>query len=385
MRQVFGADKVDKKARAVNQNTVAELVDEEEEIVLLDAEEAGNDQLDVIFEEQLSSYRLSLLPKKDLWVCPICYTHLHRLAQRRFLPKKKEAEEGNDVTDLTRSDSDASLASEDHLKDDDNCDDLLVDPLVVLGMACIDVWRRRSSFRGKREDEDEVDNKHCSYCVFEYKTELLAHLEDIHFPDTKPFVRKRDLVEFYCKFKLRAPDGLLQKFWSHKAKGKLGMQHYWSEPERVCFYVELFKRMRGEEGAPTEKPPLLEKSLDTWKKIAPMFEDDDSEAEAFIVSDADESRGASGFLYDHLKLHSKDRVNEEAEIKRLKDLAEAYEAEETELKDLNQELSDTSSVSQDSISSSSLSSIETKKARNPPVKRRIARKISQSSEESVTL
>ena len=84
MREAFGADKIDSTSNSVEQAS---------DVIALD------------FEDQLISYRFTLLPKRDLWVCPICYA---------FLESKRSAEE--------------------NVSDGDNSQEVpQIDPLIILG------------------------------------------------------------------------------------------------------------------------------------------------------------------------------------------------------------------------------------------------------------
>ena len=94
-------------------------------------------------------------------------------------------------------------------------------------------------------DSEELASPVSSACYF-YKSDLLNHLDTAHFLPRQT-TRSRDLTEFFRKFKLRASDGLLQKFWSHKTKGKKRMQDYWRDWDRVTFYIELVNSLDSED------------------------------------------------------------------------------------------------------------------------------------------
>ena len=84
MKEAFGGDVIDSTSNSVEQAS---------DVIALD------------FEDQLISYRFTLLPKRDLWVCPVCFS---------FLESKRLAEE--------------------NVSDGDNSQEVSqIDPLVILG------------------------------------------------------------------------------------------------------------------------------------------------------------------------------------------------------------------------------------------------------------
>lgn len=198
--------------------------------------------IDSEYVDYLYTYRYKLLPiGKDLWVCPICFTNLV------------------DQHDDSKEES-----------------EIVVDPLNLLGMNMWEV--------DETELEEEIRERSLlPPPCFTLKEKLTSHLNVTHKIEKRE-VKHKKLINFFQSFKLRATDGMLQRYWvslqkKQKKRNIVGMKGYWrGDGDRISYFIELLQKADKIDvedsyleyfGQPSHKQGQL-----LWKELT---EDDDQE------------------------------------------------------------------------------------------------------------
>ena len=157
------------------------------------------------FRDRLKDY-FKRMGSQDIYVCPICYSQIHRSIQN---PNESD------------SDSDAS-------KEFDSlpCDSIY-DPMTVLGHLDKDTMSIASQF------------------CFKKLADVKKHLREEHNVDTRGIQGN----ELYKRFRVRAPDGLLQRWLSTQVKGhgrQGDMRMYWFQGNDQIFIqlLDLIERVK---------------------------------------------------------------------------------------------------------------------------------------------
>lgn len=140
------------------------------------------------FLEQFQGYVTREMGSGDLYCCPICYVEGHAILRRG--PK---------------SDDDSVVEKEHNV--DVNYESFQHDPMTILGSL------------------DNYDYELASKFCFRKVSEVKRHLRENHFVDTSNI----DGNDLYRRFKIREPDGLLQRCLNTcKGRGAGAMSSYWN-------------------------------------------------------------------------------------------------------------------------------------------------------------
>ena len=156
------------------------------------------------FRERMKDYFKKGMGSQDIYVCPLCYDQIHR-----SITKPKE----NDGDDDDDSDSD------DGNENDTAPCDFNIDPMMVLGHL----------------DNDEMYM--ASQFCFKKLADVKKHLREDHNVDTRG-IQGNDL---YKRYRVRAPDGLLQRWLSTQVRGPVkqgDMRIYWDDANTQT-YIQL--------------------------------------------------------------------------------------------------------------------------------------------------
>jgi len=140
------------------------------------------------FLEQFQGYVTREMGSGDLYCCPICYVEGHAILRRG--PK---------------SDDDSVVEKEHNVNV--NYESFQHDPMTILGSL------------------DNYDYELASKFCFRKVSEVKRHLREDHFVDTSNI----DGNDLYRRFKIREPDGLLQRCLNTcKGRGAGAMSSYWN-------------------------------------------------------------------------------------------------------------------------------------------------------------
>lgn len=179
------------------------------------------------FQERVKNYFRNGMGSQDLYVCPLCYGKIHRsVGQNRAAPHNKESDSGED--------DDTAAAIEEY---DAAPSDSVYDPITVLGYL----------------DNDEMTM--ASQFCFKRIADVKRHLREDHNVD----IRGIQGNELYMRFRVRAPDGLLQRWLSTQVRGQVvkqgHMRMYWGDGNDQIFIqlLDLMERVRAHaEGSPSD-------------------------------------------------------------------------------------------------------------------------------------
>ena len=171
-----------------------------------------------IFHERVKNYFRNGMGSQDLYVCPICYGKIHRSLGT------KPAAACNKDTDDSSDDDDTAAAIEEY---DAAPSDSVYDPITVLGYL--------------DNDEMAIASQFC----FKRLADVKQHLRQDHNVD----IRGIQGNELYKRFRVRAPDGLLQRWLSTQVRGQVKQGHmrmYWGEGNDQIFIqlLDLMERVR---------------------------------------------------------------------------------------------------------------------------------------------
>ncbi|KAG7338951.1 hypothetical protein IV203_017442 [Nitzschia inconspicua] len=231
------------------------------------------------FRDRVQKYFQNSMGSQDIYVCPLCYGQSHRLIVN------PEADDDDETVPLEGN----------------------YDPMHVLGNL--------------DKDEFVVASQFC----FTRASNIKKHLRSDHNIDTRE-VRGNDL---YMRWKVRAPDGLLQRWlaYYYNQKPKQGyMKMYWYQGNSQSFILLLDLMKRGEiySGIATdpdsteEEKEMAEEYLQRaenyyesfsslvpalWKSIASPFAESAVNMKEFIVEDDEVEDESEDENTNHASLH----------------------------------------------------------------------------------
>jgi hypothetical protein len=235
-------------------------------------------------QNSMQRYLTNSMGHADLYVCPLCYNQAHwRLS-------KPESDDEEDTAATTEYEFDV---------------------MDVLGSL--------------DRQEFEIAAQFC----FTKVSDVKKHLRSAHNIDPRG-VQGND---FYARYKIRTPDGLLQRWLAHRfrASRQGSMREYWNQGNNQCFILllDLVKRARvdvedvkpGDEssdvGSDSEEEKIktsrekAEEFWDSfgadahslWKKLSEPFQKDQENMKSFITKDDDMEEGSEDEVANHAALH----------------------------------------------------------------------------------
>ena len=154
------------------------------------------------FLGRVQRYIDSQMGSQDVYACPLCYSEMHRRVCKGYRIKSA----GEDTSDADDEEERKRIPTEN-----------VHDPMLILG------WLDNEKFEGAS-----------AFC-FKRVAEVKQHLRNDHNVDTRG-IQGNDL---YFRFKVRAPDGLLQRWLKQARKGSSSfqgdMRRYWNEGNNQSF------------------------------------------------------------------------------------------------------------------------------------------------------
>ncbi|KAG7368163.1 hypothetical protein IV203_030906 [Nitzschia inconspicua] len=231
------------------------------------------------FRDRVQKYFQNSMGSQDIYVCPLCYGQSHRLIVN------PEADDDDETVPLEGK----------------------YDPMHVLGNL----------------DKDEFVV--ASHFCFTRASNIKKHLRSDHNIDTRE-VQGNDL---YMRWKVRAPDGLLQRwlayYYNHKSKqGYMKMYWYEGNSQNFILLLDLMKRVEmyselatdpdsteEEKGAAEEYLQRAENYYESfsslvpalWKSIASPFAESAINMKEFIVEDDEVEDESEDDNTNHASLH----------------------------------------------------------------------------------
>ena len=191
------------------------------------------------FMGHVQRYMDNQMGSQDIYACPLCYSEMHRRVVKTDRIKPNE-----DVDDS----EDSQTKEKDH---EQLPAESVYDPMLVLGYLDHDKFKAASLF------------------CFTKVANLKKHLREDHSVDTRG-IQGNDL---YLRFKIRAPDGLLQRYLKNSCRfGTFqgDMRRYWNEGNKQSF-VYLLHQMQN-----------AEIFLQLMQADDDSIDDDKAEAEEYI-------------------------------------------------------------------------------------------------------
>ena len=175
--------------------------------------EVGGYHYSQSFFDDLQKYIDRQMGSQDIYACPLCYSEMHaRIDSPSQEEDSRERGRGSGGID---EDSTRIVESK-------------YDPMLVLGYL----------------DDDQFQGASC-FC-FTKVANLKKHLRDDHHVETKG-IQGNDL---YARFKIRAPDGLLQRYLEKAFKSGTtrqgDMRRYWNEGNNYSFVLLLHMMQKAE-------------------------------------------------------------------------------------------------------------------------------------------
>ena len=166
--------------------------------------EVGSYHYSQSFHDDLQRYIDRQMGSQDVYACPLCYSEMHTRVDN---PSREDESEDGDDGDI--EDSSQFVESK-------------YDPMLVLGYLDNDQFQAASSF------------------CFTKVANIKKHLRDDHHVDTKG-IQGNDL---YARFKVRAPDGLLQRYlkksFQYGTSRQGDMRRYWNAGNNYNFVHLLY-------------------------------------------------------------------------------------------------------------------------------------------------
>jgi hypothetical protein len=230
------------------------------------------------FMDHLERYIERQMGHQDIYTCPLCYSEMHR----RIVAKQ------DDESDEERENeaSDSPVES-------------VYDPMLVLGYVDDDTFEAASAF------------------CFTKVAKLKVHIREDHRVDTKG-IQGNDM---YARYKIRAPDGLLQRWLNNT--NRFGtfqgdMRRYWNEGnnqnfvyllqlmQRAEIYREILQDEDDEDRDVAEGYLLVARTFfesfanrvrHDWERLAsPFFKSKGEDLKGFLVDDEDEEDEIPHFI-----------------------------------------------------------------------------------------
>ena len=248
------------------------------------------------FRERVKDYFRNGMGSQDIYVCPLCYGRIHRTLV-----------DPNIAGDNDDDDDDDNAAT---IEYDAAPSDSVYDPILVLGHL----------------DNEEMSM--ASQFCFKRIVDVKKHLRQEHNLDTGGIQGN----ELYKRFKVRAPDGLLQRWLSTQVKGQVRQGHmrmYWGQGNDQIFIqlLDLIEQVRactegsqemGDETSEGDEDNEIDENankardfFDTfatrasqlWKLISSPFLKSNENVNDFIARDDDYSEEEDTAGQQHAALH----------------------------------------------------------------------------------
>jgi hypothetical protein len=164
-------------------------------------------------------YMDNQMGSQDIYTCPLCYSEMHR----RIVKTDRIKANGDD------DDDNSEAASEPKKEDDDEQlpTDSVYDPMLVLGDLDDDTFRAASLF------------------CFTKVANVKKHLRGDHTVDIRG-IQGNDL---YMRFRVRAPDGLLQRYLKNSFRSGTyqgDMRRYWNDGNGQSFVYLLHQMAKAQ-------------------------------------------------------------------------------------------------------------------------------------------
>ena len=183
-----------------------------------DSNSSGNENIYDSFEafrDRVKSYFRNGMGSQDLYVCPLCYGKIHRSIATSLNAADHNSDSDGDDTDAAIKEYDAAPSDSIH------------DPIMVLGHL------------------DNEDMYIASQFCFKRLVDVKKHLRQEHNVDTGGIQGN----ELYQRFRVRAPDGLLQRWLSTQVRGQVKQGHmrmYWGQGHDQIFIqlLDLIERVK---------------------------------------------------------------------------------------------------------------------------------------------
>ncbi len=173
------------------------------------------------FRERVKDYFRKGMGSQDIYACPLCYGRIHRTLVDPKVVGDNDDDDGDDDDDDEDNDNAATIEY------DAAPSDSIYDPIMVLGHL----------------DNEEMSM--ASQFCFKRIVDVKKHLRQEHSVDTGGIQGN----ELYKRFKVRAPDGLLQRWLSTRIKGQVRQGHmsmYWGQGNDQIFIqlLDLIEQVR---------------------------------------------------------------------------------------------------------------------------------------------
>jgi hypothetical protein len=234
------------------------------------------------FMDHLERYIDRQMGHQDMYTCPLCYSEMHR--QIVETSRAKQDDESDEERESGPSDAPVESA---------------YDPMLVLGYVDDDRFEAASAF------------------CFTKVAKLKVHIREDHRVDTKG-IQGNDL---YARFKIRAPDGLLQRWLKNTNRSGVfqgDMRRYWNEGnnqnfvyllqlmQRAEIYREILQDEDDEDRDVAEDYLLVARTFFEsfadrvqydWKRLSsPFFKSKGEDLKGFLVDDEDEEDEIPHFI-----------------------------------------------------------------------------------------
>jgi hypothetical protein len=217
-----------------------------------------------------------------MYTCPLCYSEMHRRVYKSYRIKSDDEPDGNGGDDDDDDDDDSRAPSEN-----------VYDPMLVLG------WLDNEKFQGAS-----------AFC-FTKLAKVKEHLRDDHNIDT----RGLEGNDLYKRYRVRAADGILQRFLKQSRRGfgsfQGDMRRYWNEGnnqtfvylldlmQRALYYTQTLEDNDADEDDKESAEEYLsigrrffesfiDRAADEWKRTSSPFQKTGKEdLKDFLVADDD--------------------------------------------------------------------------------------------------
>jgi hypothetical protein len=246
--------------------------DEEEDDIFLPQNSLHQDH--EAFMDHLERYIDRQMGHQDIYTCPLCYSEMHR----RIIETSRAEQDDESDEERENGASDSPAES-------------VYDPMLVLGYVDDDKFEAASAF-----------------CFTKVAT-LKVHIREDHRVDTKG-IQGNDM---YARYKIRAPDGLLQRWLQNT--NRFGtfqgdMRRYWNEGnnqsfvyllqlmQRAKIYREILQDEDDEDRDVAEDYLLVARTFfesfadrvqHDWERLSsPFFKNEGEDLKGFLVDDDDE-------------------------------------------------------------------------------------------------
>jgi hypothetical protein len=272
------------------------------------------------FVGHVQSYMDNQMGSQDLYACPLCYSEMHRRVVRTDKPS-------NDDDEDDEEENNEEVAAES-----------VYDPMTVLGWLDNDKFEAASLF------------------CFTKVANLKKHLRGDHHVETKG-IQGNDL---YIRFRVRASDGLLQRYLKHSQRGGINfqgdMRRYWNTGNNQSFvylldlmqkaqsYVQLLQAADVENDDREEAESYISKARELFESIqdkaqqewertsAPFLKSANDDLEDFLAKDGDVEEDETPHFLAHRQL-----VNEDNKLSNENDLVHKIQRKYADQADSDEE------------------------------------------------